>query len=257
MIDPRADIHPNAQIGKDVTIGPWTLIGPDVVIGDGTWIASHVVIKGPTRIGRENKIFQFASVGEDPQDKKYKGEKTRLEIGDRNDIRESCTINRGTEQGGGLTSIGNDNLFMAYVHIAHDCHIHNQTIFANYSGLAGHVIIEDCVIFGGYAAVHQFCTIGAHSFIAKSTMVTKDVLPYLMIAGGYTPTASGLNLEGLKRRGFSADTIQQIKRAYKIIFRSDLTVVDALVQLEPLAAECDAVKPMIDALKNSVRGVVR
>lgn len=256
MIDSRAEIDSKAKIAENVTVGPWTIIGPDVEIGSGTWIGPHAVIKGPTRIGKDNKIFQFASVGDDPQDKKYLGEKTFLEIGDRNVIRECCTINRGTVQGGGVTRIGDDNLFMAYVHIAHDCIIANQTIFSNYVGLAGHVTVEDYAIFGCYAAVHQFCTIGAHSFIARATMVTKDVLPYLLVSG-YNAEACGLNTEGLKRRGFDAEAINQLRRAYKIIFRNDLTAMQAMEELAPLVSECAAIQPMIDALQKSERGIVR
>lgn len=256
MIDPRADIHSNAKISEDATIGPWTMIGPDVEIGPGTWIASHVVIKGPTRIGRDNKIFQFASIGEDPQDKKYQGEKTILEIGDRNIFRESCTINRGTVQAGGITRIGNDNLFMACVHIAHDCLISNNAIFANHSSLAGHVVIGDFAILSGFSGVHQFCTVGAHSFIGGGSMVTKDVLPYVLVDGHDAKTC-GLNSEGLKRRGFSPEAINTLRKAYKIIYRNGLTVAQAIEQLTELTADCPEVNLMIEALQQSTRGIVR
>lgn len=256
MIDSRAVIDPSAKIAKDVVIGPWTVIGPEVEVGSGTWIGPHVVIKGPTRIGQNNKIFQFASVGDDPQDKKYAGERTYLEIGNHNVIREYVTINRGTEQGGGVTKINNDNLLMAYVHIAHDCIIGNNTIFANYAALAGHVRVEDYAILSGFSAVHQFCVVGAHSFIAKATMVVKDVLPYVLVSG-YEATTCGLNTEGLKRRGFSADTINNLKRAYKIIYRNGLTAAQAVEQLKEIALECAEAQLFVDSLQNSTRGIVR
>lgn len=257
MIHKTAVIDPSAKIADGVEIGPWTYIGPNVEIQEGTWVGPHVVIKGPTRIGRDNKIFQFASVGEDPQDKKYKGEQTFLEIGDRNVIREACTINRGVEQAGGITRIGNDNLFMAYVHIAHDCLIGNHTIFANHSALAGHVAVGDFAIFGGVCGVHQFCQIGAHSFIGGGTKITKDVLPYVLIDGGQEAKACGLNAEGLKRRGFSSEAINTLRRAYKIIYRNGLTVAQAIEHLNELVAECPEVYLMIEALQQSTRGIVR
>lgn len=256
MIDNRAVIDPSARIAKNVTIGPWTMIGPDVEIGEGTVIGPHVVINGPTQIGRENKIYQFASVGEDPQDKKYAGEKTRLEIGDRNIIREFVTINRGTVQGGGLTKIKDDNLFMAYVHIAHDCMIGSHTIFANNASLAGHVTVQDYAILSGFAAVHQFSVIGAYSFIARTTMVARDVLPYLFVCG-YDAAPYGLNTEGLKRRGFSPETIIKLRRAYKVIYRSGLTTQQAIEKLQEMVIDCPEVQPMIDALLNSDRGIIR
>ncbi len=257
MIDPRADIHPSAKIAPDVKIGPWTHIGAGVSIGSGTIIESHVVIKGPTKIGSNNHIFQFASIGEVPQDKKFKGEDTWLEIGDNNTIRESCTLNRGTVQGGSVTRLGNDNLLMAYVHVAHDCLLGDGNVFANYVGLAGHVTVENHVIMGGYSGVHQFCTLGSYSFIGGNSAIVKDVLPYLMIAGGSNPSAFGLNSEGLKRHGFSVETISALKNAYKIIFRHNLTVEDALLQLAALLKEAPAVALLIDSLKNSARGIVR
>lgn len=256
MIDSRAIIDPSAQIAENVEIGPWTFIGPNVQIGEGTQISPHVVIKGPTRIGRNNKIFQFASVGEDPQDKKYQGEKTFLEIGDNNVIRESVTINRGTIQAGGITKIGNDNLFMACVHIAHDCLIGNANIFANHSSLAGHVLVGDCATFSGFSGVHQFCTVGSYSFIGGGTMVTKDVLPYVLV-DGHDAKAHGLNAEGLKRRGFNSDTINHLRRAYKIIYRNNLTVPEAVEQLTQLLPECPEIDIMLTALQESTRGIIR
>lgn len=257
MIDKHTVIDPSARIGENVHIGPWSVIGPNVEIGAGTWIGPHVVIKGPTKIGQDNKIFQFASIGEDPQDKKYSGEKTFLEIGDRNVIRESCTINRGVLEAGGITRIGNDNLFMAYVHVAHDCVIGDHTIFANHSALAGHVVIGDFVIFGGVCGVHQFCQVGAHSFIGGGTKITKDVLPYVLVDGGQEAKACGLNIVGLKRRGFSTESVNTLRRAYKIIYRNGLTVNQALEQLAELVPECPEVVPMMKALQESTRGIVR
>jgi UDP-N-acetylglucosamine acyltransferase len=183
MIDPRASVSPRAELAPDVSVGPFSLIGPNVSIGAGTTVESHAVIKGPTRIGSENHIFQFASIGDDPQDKKYQHEPTRLEIGDRNVFRESCTINRGTLQGGGVTTIGNDNLFMAFTHVAHDCHIGNQTVFANCSAMGGHTEVGDWVIVGGLVAIHQFVKIGAHAFLAGGAALRQDCPPYVMVAG--------------------------------------------------------------------------
>jgi UDP-N-acetylglucosamine acyltransferase len=256
VIDKRADIHPSARIAEGVTIGPWTVIGADVEIGEGSHIGSHVVIKGPTRIGKDNKIYQFASVGEDPQDKKWQGEKTYLEVGDRNVIREFCTLNRGTVQGGGATRVGNDNLLMAYVHLAHDCIIGNGTIFANNASLAGHVTVHDYVTLGGFSGVHQNCVLGAYSFVAKAAIVAKDVLPYVLVTGNMAEVC-GLNTEGLKRRGFSAEVITALRRAYKVIYRSGLTVSQALTSLEDMVLETPEIQLLIDALKLSTRGIVR
>lgn len=256
MIDARAIIDPTARIADDVEIGPWTIIGPEVEIGVGTHIGPHVVIKGPTKIGRDNQIFQFTSIGEDSQDKKYTGEKTYLEIGDNNVIREFCSINRGTQQGGGITRIGNKNLFMACTHVAHDCVVGNNAIFANHASAAGHVVVGDYAILSGFSGIHQFCTIGAHSFIAAGCMVTKDVLPYILVDGP-DGKARGLNTEGLKRRGFSPEVINTLRRAYKIIYRNSLTVTQAVEQLNELALDCPEVNLMIDVLQQSQRGIVR
>lgn len=256
VISEHAIIHPNAKIAEDVEIGPWTLIGADVEIGPGCWIGPHVVIKGPTTIGKNNKIFQFSSIGDAPQDVTYDGEDTRLEIGDNNIIREYCMINRGTTKGGSLTKIGDENFLMAYVHIAHDCLVGNQTIFANYAALSGHVTVEDYSIIGAYSGVHQFCTVGSYSFIAKATYITKDVIPYVTIAG-HTPSACGLNSVGLKRRGFTPETLENLRRAYKIVFRKGLTVQQALVELLEMAPVCPEVREIIDALQKSKRGIVR
>ena len=256
MIDVRAVVDPAAKIADDVSIGPFSVIGADVEIGSGTWVGPNVVINGPCRIGRENKIFQFASVGELPQDKKYAGEDTLLEIGDRNVIREFCTLNRGTVQGGGATTIGDDNWIMAYVHIAHDCRVGSQTIFANNTTLAGHVTIEDYVILGGATLVHQFCRVGAHSFCGMGSAIAKDIPTYMMVAG--QPAAPhGLNTEGLKRRGFSAEEIRELRRAYKVIYRSGLRVVEVIEALKPIAERCAVVQPLIDFIEKSERGIAR
>lgn len=256
VIDSRAVIDPTAKIDEEVTIGPFCVIGPGVEIGSGTWIGPHVVINGPCRIGRDNKIFQFASIGAEPQDKKYGGEPTLLEIGDRNVIRECCTFNRGTVQGGGVTRMGNDNWIMAYVHIAHDCIVGNNTIFANNATLAGHVTIEDHVILGGAALIHQFCRVGAHSFTAMGSAVAKDVPPFLMISGQMAQP-HGLNVEGLKRRGFSTDDLQALRKAYKIVYRSNFTVAQALDELKPLIQDNEHVSRFADFISHSERGIVR
>ncbi len=256
VIDSRAVIDPKARIAEGVSIGPYSVIGPDVEIGEGTWIGPHVVINGPCRIGKENKFYQFSSIGEDPQDKKYNGEPTLLEIGDRNVIREYCTFNRGTVQDKGTTKIGNDNWIMAYVHIAHDCEVGNSTILANNATLAGHVIIEDHVILGGASLIHQFCVVGAHSFVGMGSAIAKDVPPFMMVAG-QPAEPHGLNLEGLRRRGFTPEAIKALRKSYKIIYRSGLTVVQALEQLKPLMDEFEPVVQLAEFVRNSGRGIVR
>lgn len=257
MIDERAVIDPNAVIGKNVSIGPYSVIGPDVYIGDGNWIGSHVVIKGPTRIGQANRIYQFSSIGDDPQDKKFSDdEQSTLEIGDRNLIREYCSINRGTEEGGGKTVIGNDNWIMAYVHIAHDCLVGNSTVFANNTTLAGHVSIDNFVILGGFTGVHQFCHIGKHCFTAISSVVVKDIPPFLMVSGN-TAKPSGLNREGLKRHGFTTETIDLLRKAYKIVYRNGLTKNLAIEALAEFALQSDAVGDFSDFIEKSTRGIAR
>lgn len=257
MIHPTAIISQRATIGQNVEIGPYSVIGDDVEIGDNCWIGPHVVINGPCSIGSENKIYQFASVGEAPQDKKFAGELTRLVIGDRNVIRESCTLHRGTTQDQGVTQIGNDNLLMAYVHIAHDCVVGNHTILANNATLAGHVQVDDHAILGGFTGVHQFCKVGAHSFAAVGSVIVKDVVPYVMVAG-QNASVHGLNSEGLKRRGFTASQMSNIKQAYKILFRQGLTLDKAQAELSALA-EGDAVEIelMLSFIQRSTRGLVR
>lgn len=255
-IDTRAVIDSTARIGKDVTIGPYSIIGPQVEIGAGTWIGPHVVINGPTRIGKENRIFQFASIGEIPQDKKFHGEQSRLEIGDRNTIREFTTINRGTNDGGGVTRIGNDNWLMAYIHIAHDCIVGNHTIFSNSASLAGHVRIEDYVILGGFTLVHQFCAIGQHAFTGMGSAIGKDVLPFVLVNGN-PAQPHGLNSEGLKRRNFSKESLQALRDAYKLIYRSGETLEEVKVILREMAAVHSEVGVMLTFLENSQRGILR
>jgi UDP-N-acetylglucosamine acyltransferase len=256
MIDSRAVISPQAQIAANVSVGPFTVIGADVVVGPGTWIGPHVVINGPTRIGADNKIFQFASLGDAPQDKKYKGEPTLLTIGDRNVFRESVTVNRGTTHDKGVTRIGNDNLLMAYSHVAHDCCLGDQIVMANCATLGGHVELGDWVIMGGLSAVHQHSKVGAHCFIAHNAMVTRDVPPYVMAVGRPAEPHS-VNSEGLKRRGFTPDQILNIRRAYRVLYRSGLKLNAAMEQLEQAAATQAEIRPFVEFIKRSERSIVR
>ena len=256
MIDPRAVIDPAARLADDVSVGAFTIIGPDVDIGAGTWIGPHAVINGPTRIGRDNRIYQFASVGEAPQDKKYAGEATRLEIGDRNLIREFVTINRGTVQDAGVTRIGDDNWIMAYVHIAHDCRVGNQVIFSNNASLAGHVRVDDYAILGGFTLVHQFCAIGAHAFCAFGSGIKKDVPPFVIVDGS-PARPRGLNAEGLKRRGFTDRAQQALRQAYKTLYRSNLSLQEALVELQGMAQEQEEVAQLVSFIEQQTRGIVR
>jgi UDP-N-acetylglucosamine acyltransferase len=256
VIDERAIIHPSAQIAQDVEIGPWTIIGPQVEIKSGTWIGPHVVIKSHTKIGHTNRIYQFASLGEDPQHSGYRQEETWLEIGNNNIIREFCTLNRGTPQGRGVTRIGNDNFLMTYVHIAHDCQVKNHTIFVNNASLAGHVQVDDYATIGGFVGIHQFCKVGAYSFTSKAAMVVQDVLPYVLVSGN-SATVCGLNTVGLKRRGFTDETIRHLRRAYNIIYRRNLTVKQAVEELQSMLDDCSEVQRFIDALQDAPRGVVR
>ena len=255
-IHPTAIVHADARIADDVEVGAYTLIGPHVEIGAGSRIGPHAVITGHTRIGRDNRIFQFVSLGEAPQDKKYANEPTRLEIGDRNTIREFCTFNCGTVQDAGVTRCGNDNWIMAYVHFAHDCQIGNHTIFANNSQLAGHVRVDDHAILGGFTAVHQFCHIGAHSMTAIGTVVLQDIPPFVT-ASGNTAQPFGINAEGLKRRGFPAATITLIKRAYKTLYKSGLGLEDAKRSIAAELADCRELKLLLDFLEHSTRGIIR
>lgn len=257
MIDPRAVVDPNAQVAPDVVIGPFSIVGPEVEIAEGTWIGSHVVIQGPTRIGRHNRIYQFTSLGEAAQDKKYRGEKTYLEIGDRNTLREFCTINRGTVQDAGTTRIGNDNWLMAYVHVAHDCQVGNRVVFANGATLGGHVRVDDDAVLGGFALVYQFCRIGAHSLCGFGCGVHKDVPPFVTVAGNRAKPY-GINAEGLRRRGFTPQEIRAVRLAYKMLYRSDLRLPQAIYQLRKLAETIDRIEVLVDfLLGRSARGIVR
>jgi len=255
MIHPTAQIDASARLGM-VEVGAFSVIGPNVEIGDGTTIGPHAVIQGPTRIGRDNRIFQFASVGAEPQDKKFAGEHSELVIGDRNTIREFVTINRGTGEGGGYTRIGDDNWIMAYAHIAHDCHVGNQTIFSNNATLAGHVEVGDYAILSGFAGVHQFCRVGEHAFVGMGCLINGDVPPFVIVANEYG-RPRGINAEGLKRRGFSAERIAAIKRAYRTLYMSGMPLERAREELARMAGEAPDVRCMLDFLERSQRALVR
>ena len=255
-IHPTAVIAPDAVLADGVEVGPFSVIGPGVEIGRGTRVGPHVVIEGPTRIGAGNRIFQFASVGADPQDKKYRGEPSRLEIGDRNVIRECVTLHRGTAQDQGVTRIGDDNLFMAYAHVAHDCVIGNQCILANNATLGGHVHLGDWVIMGGLSAIHQFGRVGAHAFIANNAAVTRDVPPFVM-AVGQPADAHSINAEGLKRRGFTPGQIRNIRAAFRVLYRSGLKLAEATAELETLAKDQPELLPLVEFLPLASRGIVR
>jgi UDP-N-acetylglucosamine acyltransferase len=256
LIHATAVIDPGAELAADVSVGPYTVIGPDVVIGGGTEIGPHAVINGPTCIGRENRIFQFASIGDAPQDKKYAGEPTRLEIGDRNTIREFVTINRGTVQDEGVTTLGDDNWIMAYVHIAHDCRIGNRTIFANNASLAGHVTIGNNAILGGFTLVHQFCSIGAYSLSAFGSGISLNVPPYVTV-GGSPARAHGLNMEGLRRRGVPEATRKILKQSYKTLYRENLSLQDAIKVLKDRAKDCPELEMLVVFLEQQTHGIVR
>ncbi len=255
-IHPSAIIDAKAELDSSVEVGAYCVIGAGVKVSENTKIGSHVVLKGPTTIGKNNQIFQFSSLGEAPQDKKYAGEPTTLEIGDNNTIREFCTFNRGTVQDKGVTKIGNDNWIMAYVHIAHDCTIGNHTIMANNSSLAGHVDIHDYAILGGFTLIHQFCKVGAHVITAVNSVVFKDIPPYVT-ASGYDANPHGINAEGLKRRGFAPETIMQLKRAYKTLYRNSLTLEEAKLELAEMQKSCHEIKLLTEFLTNSNRGIIR
>lgn len=256
MIHQTAIVHTNAKIASDVEIGAYSIIGEHVEIGSSTVIGPHVVINGHTRIGKNNHVFQFCSLGEVPQDKKYAGEPTRLEIGDNNTIREFCTFNLGTIQDGGLTSVGNDNWIMAYVHIAHDCHVASHTIMANGATLAGHVTVQDWAILGGLSGVHQFVRIGAHAMTGFQSRITQDVPPYFTVAGNPVE-AHGINSEGLKRRGYSAESIAAIKNAYKTLYKSGLSFEAAKLAIQEQVGEHAELQLLVDFLASSQRGIVR
>lgn len=256
VIHPSAIVSPNAKIGANVTIGPWTIVGDEVEIGADTTIASHCVLKGPTKIGQRNKIFQFVTIGDDCQDKKYAGERTFLEIGDDNVIREHCTLHRGTVQDNSITKVGSRNLLMVNVHIAHDCIVGDDCIFANNATLAGHVHIGNWVIFGGLAAIHQFGRVGDHAFVAGMAALNQDVPPFVMAAGHYAKPF-GINKEGLKRRGFSAEAISAIRRAYMIIYKDGNTIEEAVEKLLPMVEQEPSISLLVDFLKASERGICR
>jgi UDP-N-acetylglucosamine acyltransferase len=251
-----AIVHPRARLAADVEVGPYSVVGEHVEVGEGSWIGAHVVLDGHTRIGRGNRIWHFSSIGAPPQDKKYAGEPTAVEIGDGNTIREYVTINRGTIGDAKVTRLGNDNWIMAYVHFAHDCQIGNKTIFANACQLAGHVWVGDWAIFGATTLVHQFVHIGAHAFTGMGTYLPQDLPPYVTAAGNMAQPY-GINKEGLKRRGFSPESIAGLKRAYKTLYRKGLSLEDATRELEAQARECPEVQPIVDFLARSKRGIIR
>ena len=255
-VHPSAIVDSKAKLGANVTVGPYTVIDGEVEVGEGTVIGAHNVITGRTRIGRDNRIFHFCSIGEANQDKKYKGEPTSVEIGDRNTIREYVSINRGTAQDAGVTRVANDNWIMAYVHIAHDCQVGSHTVFANNATLAGHVEIGDHAILGGFVGVHQFVKVGAHVMVGISAVVTQDIPPFITVAGN--PTAPfGVNSEGLKRRGFPPEAIAALKRAYKTLYRAGLSLADARAELDRQAAESPEVRAFADFIGRSSRGILR
>jgi UDP-N-acetylglucosamine acyltransferase len=256
VVHATAIVSPDAVLADGVEVGPYAVIGAGVTVGRGTRIGPHVVIEGETRIGEDNRIFQFASVGADPQDKKYRGEASCLEIGDRNVIRECVTVHRGTVQDHGVTRIGNDNLLMAYVHVAHDCIVGSNCVLANNATLAGHVHIEDWAIMGGLSAVHQFGKVGAHAFIANNAAVTRDVPPYVM-AVGQPADAHSINAEGLKRRGFTPGQIRNIRAAFRVLYRSGLKLAEAAAELERLAKDQPELLPLVEFLPTATRGIVR
>lgn len=256
MIDPTAIIDSHAELADDVSIGAYSVIGADVKIGAGTIIGPHVVIKGPTSIGIKNRIYQFTSIGEDPQDKKYAFEVTRLEIGDRNTIREFTSMHRGTRQDNCVTRIGNDNLFMAYTHVAHDCVIGDHVIMANGASLAGHVHLNDHAILGGFTLVHQFTQIGQYSFAAMGSAITQDIPPFIMV-GGKPTRPHGINSVGMERNGISAEDIRLIRNAYKIIYKMNLRLEDAIEQIEELSRDSSQLYDMVGFLRNVRRGILR
>jgi UDP-N-acetylglucosamine acyltransferase len=256
-IHPLAAVDPSAKIGEGVQIGAFTLIGAEVEIGDGTVIGPHCSVHGPTRIGRDNRIQGHAAIGGDPQDKKFAGERAELVIGDRNQIREFVTINRGTGNGGGITRIGDDNWLLAYVHVAHDCYVGNHCVFSNNATLAGHVEVGDHVILSGFTGVHQFCRIGAHAFIGMGALINGDVPPFLMVASEDYGRPRGINTEGLKRRGFESDRVAAIKRAYRALYMSGANLADAKTQLALLAADSADVRHFLDFIERGERPLLR
>ena len=255
-IHPTAIVHDGAQLAAQVAVGPYSIIGAGVELGEGTWIGAHVVLDGRTRIGRRNRIFHFASIGAPPQDKKYAGEDTAVEIGDGNVIREYVTINRGTALDAGVTRVGSDNWIMAYVHFAHDCQIGSHTIFANACQLAGHVTVGDWAVFGATTLVHQFVHVGAHAFTGMGTYLPQDLPPFVTAAGNMA-RPYGINSEGLKRRGFSPETINGLKQAYRTLYRRGLGLEEARRELESQAEDCSPVREIQDFLAKTKRGIIR
>jgi UDP-N-acetylglucosamine acyltransferase len=255
QIHETALVDSGAQIADDVEIGPFSIVGPKVTIGPGSWIGPHVVLTGHTTIGKNTRIFQFSSIGEEPQDKKYNNEDTELIIGDNNTIRESCTFSRGSAQGGGKTVIGNNNWIMACVHIAHDCHLGDNIIMANNASLAGHVTVGDWAILSGYSLIHQFCTVGEHSLTSFASFVNQSIPPYVTVSGDKAK-ARGVNIEGLKRRGYSRDQILRVRRAYRILYRSGLPLEEAKQQLLEMSKEHGEIKPWVDFLEITDKGFI-
>jgi len=256
MIHPTAIIDPKAELADDVSVGAYCVIGPKVQIDSGTTIGPHVVIDGPTRIGKRNRIYPHCALGADPQDKKFAGEDAWLEIGDHNMIREFCSFNRGTEDGGGVTKIGNHNWLMAYVHIAHDCIVGNDNIFANAASLAGHVLIEDQIILGGFTLIHQFCRVGKHAFTSMGSIINRDVPPYVTVAGKMA-VPRGINSEGLRRRGFSSERIAHVRKAYKVLYMSGLKLSEAMDELVKMADSDTDITPLVEFIRESQRSIVR
>jgi UDP-N-acetylglucosamine acyltransferase len=255
-IDPHAVVSPRAELASDVEVGAFAVIGPDVTLGPGCIIAPHAIVNGPTTMGAGNRVFQFASIGDAPQDKKYKGEPTRLEVGDRNTFREYVTVNRGTVTGHGVTRLGSDNLLLAYSHVGHDCILGSNIVLSNVVMLGGHAELGDWVIMSGYSGAHQFAKIGAHAFIGNNTAVTRDVPPYVL-ATGQPAEPRAVNSEGLKRRGFSEEQIRAIRNAYRVLYRSELKLEEAVVKLTEMAATEDVLKPFVEFIGKSTRSLVR
>lgn len=256
LISKYAIIDDSAILADGVSVGPFSVIGAEVEVGQGTWIGPHVVINGPTKIGSKNKIFQFTSLGEEPQDISYKGEPTKLEIGDNNIIRENCTMSRGTVSGGGVTRVGDNNFIMAYSHIAHDCQVGSHIIFANGASLGGHAVIQDYVTLGGFALIHQFVKVGAYSFCGMGSGVNKDVPPYIIVTGN-PADARGLNSVGLKRRGIDLDAIKELKNAYRDIYTSGMKLTDAVEQIKSQDKSCAEVNNFVEFIHNAERSIVR
>ena len=256
MIDARAVVSPQAELAADVEVGPFAVIGPGAKIGARTRVGSHAVISGYTSLGADNKVFPLASLGEAPQDLKYNDEPTRLEIGDRNVFREFCTVNRGTAQGGGVTRLGDDNLMMAYSHVAHDCQVGSKVVMANYSALGGHVHLGDWVIMGGFSGVHQFGKVGAHAFLANNAAVTRDVPPFVMVVG-QPANPHSINSEGLKRRGFSEEQIRVLRDAYRTLYRRGLPLADAMKELQAVAKQHSVVQSLLDFIGAATRSLIR